>query len=194
MDHAVKILVVEADPKRAEDIMDALRAGGWGDVTVVADAARITETVAQINPDIVLIDIASPDRDALEQLSIASDARARPVAMFVDQTDEDLTHAAISAGLSAYVVDGLQKNRIKPVLQTAIARFNMMSKMQSELSAAKRALVDRKTIDRAKGLLMQARGIPEDAAYALLRKTAMDQGRKVIDVAQALVTSADLLR
>ncbi|UOA26987.1 ANTAR domain-containing protein [Pseudosulfitobacter sp. DSM 107133] len=194
MDHAVKILVVEADPKRAEDIMDALRSGGWGDVTVVADAARITETVAQINPDIVLIDIASPDRDALEQLSIASDARARPVAMFVDQTDEDLTHAAISAGLSAYVVDGLQKNRIKPVLQTAIARFNMMSKMQSELSAAKRALVDRKTIDRAKGLLMQARGIPEDAAYALLRKTAMDQGRKVIDVAQALVTSADLLR
>lgn len=194
MDHAVKILVVEADPERAGDIMDALRAGGWGDVTVVADAARITATVAQINPDIVLIDIASPDRDALEQLSIASDARARPVAMFVDQTDEDLTHAAISAGLSAYVVDGLQKNRIKPVLQTAIARFNMMSKMQSELSAAKRALVDRKTIDRAKGLLMQARGIPEDAAYALLRKTAMDQGRKVIDVAQALVTSADLLR
>jgi len=194
MDHAVKILVVEADPERAGDIMDALRAGGWGDVTVVADAARITATVAQINPDIVLIDIASPDRDALEQLSIASDARARPVAMFVDQTDEDLTHAAISAGLTAYVVDGLQKNRIKPVLQTAIARFNMMSKMQSELNAAKRALVDRKTIDRAKGLLMQARGIPEDAAYALLRKTAMDQGRKVIDVAQALVTSADLLR
>ena len=113
--------------------------------------------------------------------------------MFVDQSDEAMTQAAIAAGLSAYVVNGLQKDRIKPVLETAIARFRMLSKMQSELDAAKQALSDRKTIDRAKGLLMRARGISEDEAYTLLRKTAMGQGRKVIDVATALVTAAELL-
>jgi response regulator NasT len=113
--------------------------------------------------------------------------------MFVDRSDTGLTQAAIGAGLSAYVVDGLQKNRIKPVLETAIARFKMMVQMRSELDAAKQALSDRKTIDKAKGLLMNARKIPEEEAYNLLRKTAMDQGRKVIDVAQALVTATDLL-
>jgi response regulator NasT len=114
--------------------------------------------------------------------------------MFVDQSDEAMTQAALSAGLSAYVVNGLQKDRVKSVLETAVARFRINQDMQSELDAAKRALADRKTIDRAKGILMRARKIPEDEAYALMRKTAMDQGRKVIDVATALVTAADLLQ
>lgn len=114
--------------------------------------------------------------------------------MFVDRSDNDTTRAAIEAGLSAYVVDGLSASRIKPVLDAAIARFNMVSQIRSELEAVKSALAERKTIDRAKGLLMQARGISEDEAYALLRRTAMDQGRKVADVAQALVTAADLLK
>ena len=113
--------------------------------------------------------------------------------MFVDQSDAEMTKAAIAAGLSAYVVGGLQKDRIKPVLETAIARFQMISQMRSERDAAKQALQDRKTIDKAKGLLMRARNLTEDEAYNLLRKTAMDQGRKVIDVALALVTAADLL-
>ncbi|TCS66331.1 ANTAR domain-containing response regulator [Primorskyibacter sedentarius] len=194
METTLKILVVEAERERARDITEALVDGGWANVTVMESSVGLARAIVDADPDIVLIDISHPDRDTLEQLSIASDARSRPVAMFVDRTDADLSQAAIGAGLSAYVVDGLQKNRIKPVLQTAIARFNMMVKMQSELDAAKRALVDRKTIDRAKGLLMQARGVTEEEAYSLLRKAAMDQGRKVIDVAQALVTSADLLR
>ena len=130
----------------------------------------------------------------MEHLTLVSQARSRPVAMFVDHTDEVMTQAAISAGVSAYVVNGLQKDRIKPVLETAIARFGMIAKMQTELDAAKQALTDRKTIDRAKGLLIRARGLSEDEAYSLLRKTAMDQGRKVIDVAQALVTASELLQ
>jgi len=149
----------------------------------------------QQDPDIILIDLANPDRDTLEHLTLVSQARSRPVAMFVDHTDEVMTQAAISAGVSAYVVNGLQKDRIKPVLETAIARFGMIAKMQTELDdAAKQALTDRKTIDRAKGLLIRARGLSEDEAYSLLRKTAMDQGRKVIDVAQALVTASELLQ
>lgn len=194
MDAALKILVVEPDQTRARDIIDALKDGGWANVLVVGDISALGRSLTQIDPDIVLIDIAHPDRDTLEHVSHVSDARSRPVAMFVDRSDTDLTQAAIGAGLSAYVVDGLQKNRIKPVLETAIARFKMMVQMRSELDAAKQALTDRKTIDRAKGLLMNARKINEDEAYNLLRKTAMDQGRKVIDVATALVTAADLLQ
>ncbi len=186
--------MVEHDQSKAREIIDALVDGGWTDVTVIASAEALERTLGQQDPDIILIDLANPDRDTLEHLGLVSNARGRPVAMFVDRTDEGMTQAAISAGLSAYVVDGLQKNRIKPVLETAIARFKMVAKMQSELDAAKQALSDRKTIDRAKGLLMRARKISEDEAYTLLRKTAMDQGRKVIDVATALVTAADLLQ
>jgi response regulator NasT len=104
-----------------------------------------------------------------------------------------LAREAIEAGVSAYVVDGLAPERIKPVIDTAIARFSIVRQMRNELAETRRALEERKVIDRAKGLLMKAKGIDEDAAYALLRKTAMDQGRKVADVAEALVTAAGLL-
>lgn len=188
-----RILVVEPDPKRARDIVDALNAAGWTDVKALAQISALDRTVKEFAPDIVLIDLANPDRDTLEHITYATETTKRAVALFVDQTDDNLTKAALNAGVSAYVVDGLTMNRIKPVLETAIARFKIMRQMQSELDAAKQALEDRKTIDRAKGILMRQRGVSEDEAYNLLRKTAMDQSRKVIDVAQALVTAADLL-
>lgn len=194
MPNDLKIIVVEPNPDRARDIIDALKDDGWNDVKMIGAASLLDRVIKAENPDIILIDLANPDRDTLEHLSLVSDAKARPVVMFVDHSDETMTQAAIGAGLSAYVVNGLHKDRIKPVLETAIARFRMLSKMQNELDAAKQALLDRKTIDRAKGLLMQARGVSEEEAYGLLRKTAMDQGRKVVEVASALVTAADLLR
>jgi|TARA_B110000908_G_scaffold127442_1_gene149556 response regulator NasT len=193
MTQCLNILVVEPNADKALEISDALQENGWSDVTVIGLNADIAEAVASHNPDLILIDLTNPDRDTLEHLSMTSQAQSRPVAMFVDHTDDTMTKAAISAGVSAYVVNGLHADRIKPVLETAIARFHMIQKMQTELVAAKRALSDRKMIDRAKGLVMRARGISENEAYNLLRTTAMSQGRKVADVAQALVTSADLL-
>ena len=190
----LSIVVVESDRDRAVDIIDALRDGGWANVKVISANAALARTLTEIEPDLVLIDLANPSRDLLENLSTMSGARTRPGAMFVDQSDDEMTKAAVSAGLSAYVVDGMKRERIKPVLETAIARFQVMSQLQSELEAAKRALSERKILDRAKGLLMQARGISEDEAYSLMRKTAMDQGRRLIDVAEALVTAAELLR
>lgn len=190
----LKILVVEPDQTKAPEIVDALQDVGWSDVTIIASESALAGALRQQDPDIILIDLANPDRKTLENLSLLSNARTRPVAMFVDNSDQAMTQAAISAGLSAYVVNGLKKDRIKSVLETAIARFEMIAKMQTELDAAKQALSDRKTIDRAKGILMNARRISEDEAYGLLRKTAMDQGRRVIDVATALVTSADLMK
>lgn len=193
MNANLRILVVEPEPDRARDIVDALTAAGWSDVKAVAQISALERTVQAFAPDIVLIDLANPDRDTLEHISQATQTTERAVALFVDQTDAGLTKAALDAGVSAYVVDGLQMERIESVLETAIARFGMMRQMRSELDAAKQALEDRKAIDRAKGILMRQRQITEDEAYTLLRKTAMSQGRKVIDVANALVMAADLL-
>lgn len=189
-----EILLVEPDLLKARAIIDALKAGGWAKTTSIPTPAELPLALKQRAPDVILIDLAQPDLETLKHLSIATNANARPVALFVAHTDEAMTQAAISAGFSAYVVDGLHKDRIKAVLETAIVRFQMIDKMHSELASARRALSDRKTIDRAKGVLMKARQMSEEDAYALLRKTAMNQGRKVIDVASALVTTADLLQ
>lgn len=193
MNQNLRILVVEPDPERVREIIDALQGAGWSDVKALAQMSTLDRTVKDFAPDIVLIDLANPDRDTLEHISYATETSKRAVALFVDQTDDALTQAALNAGVSAYVVDGLKMERIKSVLETAIARFKIMRQMQSELNAAKQALQDRKTIDRAKGILMRQRGLSEDDAYTLLRKTAMSQNRKVIDVAHALVTAAELL-
>jgi response regulator NasT len=194
MANPLSIVVVEKDRERALLIVDSLRAAGDFEVVVIAEQAGLARRISERNPDIVLVDVFSPSRDMLEELALASSPMERPVAMFVDQSDEGLAKAAIEAGVSAYVVDGLRAERIKPVLDAAIARFHMFSRMRSELAATKRALEERKTIDRAKGLLMKAKGLSEEKAYALLRKAAMDQGRKVAEVAEALVMTAGLLK
>ena len=190
---ALSIIVVEKDRDRALLIVDSLRAAGDHDIHVIADETGLARKIAERNPDVVLIDVTSPSRDMLEELTLASGPMDRPVALFVDQTDQGLTKAAIEAGVSAYVVDGLRADRLNPILDAAIARFHMFQRMRTELAATKRALEERKVIDRAKGILMKAKRLTEEEAYALLRKTAMDQGRKVADVAEALVTAAGLL-
>lgn len=189
----LSIIIVERNADRATRIVDGLRASGNHQITVIAEVTGLAQRIAERKPDIVLIDIADPSRDILEELALASGPLDRPVAMFVDHSDEQLTKAAIEAGLSAYVVDGLKTERIKPILDAAIARFHLFQRMRVELEATKTALEERKIIDRAKAILMKARGIDEEAAYALLRKTAMDQKRRMADIAQQLVMAAGLL-
>lgn len=188
-----RILVVEPDLDKVQSIIDALIEGGWQNLRALASVAGLQGVINEFDPDIVLIDMSNPDRDTLEHVIMVSDTQARAVALFVDRTDEALTQAALTAGVSAYVVNGLDMHRIKPVLDTAIARFQVMRQMRSELDAAKQALIDRKTIDRAKGIIMRQRNMSENEAYTLLRQTAMGQGRKIADIAHALVTTADLL-
>ncbi len=189
----LSIIVVERDRDRALRIVDGLIASGDHQVTVIAEETGLARRIAEQKPDIVLIDVANPSRDVLEELALASGPLERPVAMFVDRSDAQLTRAAIEAGVSAYVVGGLQPERIKAILDTAIARFHLFHKMRAELAATRAALEDRKIIDRAKAILMKARGIDEAEAYALLRKTAMDQKRRLADIAQQLVMAAGLL-
>ena len=188
------IVVVERDQMRAMMIVDALREAGEDRIHVLGDETGLARRVADLQPDLVLIDLASPSRDSLEELALATGPTERPVAMFVDRSDSGLTRAAIEAGVSAYVVDGLRPERIRPILDAAIARFHMFSRMRSELAATKAALEERKVIDRAKGLVMRAKGLTEEQAYGVLRKAAMDQGKRLVDVAQALVTAAEILK
>lgn len=193
MSMPLSIVVVEEDDERAVEIVDALKGASDCDVCVIGSPSGLSHKIAQQSPDIVLIDVDNPTRDMMEELTLASGPLERPVAMFVSSAAGGLAQTAIEAGVSAYVVDGLSPERIKPVMDTAIARFTMVRQMRNELAETRRALEERKVIDRAKGLLMKAKGINEDAAYALLRKTAMDQGRRVADVSEALVTAAGLL-
>lgn len=193
MTETMSIVVVEADRDRALQIVDSLRVAGDFDIHVISEPTSLARQIKERQPDIVLIDLANPSRDTLEELALASGPMERPVAMFVDQSDDGLSGAAIEAGVSAYVVDGMQPARVKPVLDAAIARFRVFQRMRTELAETKRALEERKVIDRAKGMIMKARGVEEDEAYAILRKAAMDQNKRMADVASALVTAAGLL-
>lgn len=189
----LSIIVVEPDRDRALELVDSLREAGYERIQVIAEASSLRRQILDFAPDLVLIDMMHPSRDMLEELAMASGPMDRPVAMFVDRSDDTLTQAAIEAGVSAYVVDGMRPDRVKPVMDAAIARFRMFQRMRTELAETKRALEERKVIDRAKGLIMKARGVDEDEAYSMLRKAAMDQGKRMADVASALVNSASLL-
>ncbi|GAB4536357.1 MAG: ANTAR domain-containing response regulator [Ruegeria sp.] len=193
MSGKLTVVIVEQNRDRAIAIVDALTESGDVDVHVIGSVSDLAKQIARHNPDIVLIDIENPSRDMLEELTMASGPLERPVAMFVSGAAGGLARSAVEAGVSAYVVDGLQAERIKPVIDIAIARFQILRQMRAELAETRRALEERKVIDRAKGLLMKAKGLQEDEAYALLRRTAMNQNRRVADVAEALVTASELL-
>jgi response regulator NasT len=143
---------------------------------------------------VILIDLESPSRDILEQMFQVSRSVKRPIAMFVDQSDAASIQASVDAGVSAYIVDGLKKERVKPILDLCISRFYAFSRLQDELDRAKSALEERKVIDRAKGVLMTAKSLSEDDAYALLRRTAMNENKKIVEIARSVLTAAELLK
>ena len=189
----LSILVVDENRLRARVIEDALHEAGYVRVVVVHEITGLVRRIEEIAPDVIVIDIENPNRDAFESLFQVSRSVQRPIAMFVDHSDRGMIEAAVEAGVSAYIVDGLKKERVKPILDMAIIRFKAFAKLRSERDDAKRALGDRKLIDRAKGILMQQRGIDEPAAYDLMRRAAMEENRRMAEIAQSIVTAAGLL-
>ena len=172
---------------------DGLREAGVRDIVrIAADRPFVAELERQ-SPDVVIFDLGSPSRDILEEVLAVSRALARPIAMFVDTSDDEMIGAAIEAGVSAYVVDGLKKERVKPIVDLAVRRFNAFAAVQKELEQVKAALAERRIIDRAKLYLISTRKLTEANAYALLRGTAMRQGKRIAEISQALVTAAELL-
>lgn len=189
----MRIVIVDDSGLRATVLEDGLREAGYDDIHLVPPRGAFVARIERMAPDVVLIDLGNPSRDTLEEMLSVSRALAKPIAMFVDQSDDTMIGAAIDAGVSAYVVDGLRKERVKPIIDLAVRRFNAFARMQAELQEARTELADRKVIDRAKAILMATRGLSEPDAYALLRKGAMNGNRKIVDVAQALITASDLL-
>jgi two-component system, response regulator / RNA-binding antiterminator len=190
----LRIAVVDKNPLRAAILEEGLHSAGHRSVVRIDDTADLLDRIRAVDPDVILIDLESPSRDVLEQMFAVSRSVARPVAMFVDQSDAAMIDAAIDAGVSAYIVDGLRKERVKPILDMTISRFEAFSKLKKELEAAKAQLEDRKAIERAKSLVMQAKAIPEKQAYALMRQVAMNENKKLADVARSIITAAELLR
>ena len=189
----LSILIIDENRIRASIIEEGLREAGHTRVTVLHDVNEVARTIEASQPDVVVIDLENPQRDRLEHFFSLSRASKRPIAMFVDRSDGAMIEAAVEAGVSAYVVDGMRKERVKPILDMAISRFNAFSRLTRELELARSELEDRKIIDQAKTILTRTRGLSEQDAYALLRKTAMNQNRKIVDIAQSLITAAALL-
>ncbi len=191
---ALRIALVDDNPVRAAILEEGLREAGHSDITRLTTSPTLLRELSGLDPDMVIIDLANPSRDSLEQMFQISRSVPRPVAMFVDHSDTSMIEAAVEAGVSAYIVDGLKKERIKAILDMSISRFNAFSRLKTELAQARTELDERKTVERAKAILMQRRGIQEPEAYALLRRTAMNENRRIIDVAQSILTAAELLK
>lgn len=187
------ILVIDENAIRASIIEEGLNEAGHLNVRVIHEMQGVARLIETMDPDVIIIDIENPNRDMMEHMFQLTRMISRPIAMFVDRSDTAAIEAAVDAGVSAYVVDGLKKERIKPILDMAVSRFNAFSRLQRELVEARNALEERKVIERAKGILMKMRGLSEEQAFALLRQTAMNEKKKLADIAQSVVTAAGLL-
>jgi two-component system, response regulator / RNA-binding antiterminator len=195
----LQILIIDENAIRAAILEQGLlEAGASGQIDGfvvhhIRDMTNLLPRIATIDPDVILIDLENPSRDTLEQMFQMSRLAKRPIAMFVDRSDRATAHAAIDAGVSAYIVDGLRKERVKSILDVTIGRFHAFNRLQTELNEAKSALEDRKIIDQAKAILMKREKLSEEEAYVLLRRTAMNQNRKIADLARAVVMASSLL-
>jgi two-component system, response regulator / RNA-binding antiterminator len=189
-----KIAIVDENPIRAAILEEGLREAGFTFVERVGEMNNLLARIYQIDPDVILIDLENPSRDVLEQMFQVSRAVRRPIAMFVDQSDAASIQASVDAGVSAYIVDGFRKDRIKSIIDLCISRFNALAKLQDELERAKSALEERKVIDRAKGILMKHKNLSEDEAYVLMRSTAMREKKKIAEIAQSVITASELLK
>lgn len=189
----MRVLVVDESPEQAELLRDGLRQAGYEVAASLSPPLALLKAIEEQSPDVIVIDTESPSRDVLEHLVMMTQHTPRPVVMFASDAAPETIREATRAGVSAYVVDGLDKNRIKAIVDAAVARFEELQDLRSQLAEANLELSERKLIERAKGLLMKRRGLDEQSAYAMLRKTAMDRKLKLVEVAQRLIDAADLL-
>jgi response regulator NasT len=189
----LRIMLVDRLPERTNTVEQALSAAGHQVVARVMAGGDLAADVAAVSPDVIIVDIDSPDRDTLEHMRTISRERPRPVVMFTNDDNASTIRSAVRAGVSAYVVDGLRASRVLPVLEVAIARFEEFQAMREELEQTKSTLAERKLVEKAKGILMRQTRMDEEAAYKAMRKMAMDRNIKIVDLARTLIAAAELL-
>lgn len=188
-----KVMLVDGNAERSDSLRDKLGTADNTQVICVDSSKDLMGQVRQHAPDVIIIEMASPDRDTLESLRTVNRETPKPVVFFAEHSDYDTTQAAINAGVSAYIVDGLSTSRLNSVMEVAIANFKAFQRLKTELEDTKMRLQDRKDVDKAKGILMQHRNLNEEEAYQLLRKMAMDRNMKIGDAARNFVAAMSLL-
>jgi response regulator NasT len=189
----LRVMLVDDSHEEDSPLQEGLVAAGYDVVVVSAQGLSLVERVTEYAPDVIIIDTESPSRDVLEHVSVVSAHHPRPIVLFTDDGENASIQAALTAGVSAYVVAGIQADRLQPILDVAVARFEHDQALRGQLRDAQARLVERKLIERAKGILMEQKGVTEERAYRLLRKLAMDRNAKLVDVAQQVVDVAKLL-
>jgi two-component system, response regulator / RNA-binding antiterminator len=190
----LRILLIDEEPSRAAALGEALHCADYDVIGTVDPKDDVLARMRDLAPDLIIVDMESPSRDTLEDMRKITEERPRPIVMFVDQSDDKAIAEAMRVGVSAYVIAGLDPKRVKPILDVAVARFAEYQKLRAELEQTRTDLADRKVIERAKGLLMKTRNLSEDDAYKLLRKLAMDQNQRLVEIARSLLTMAQLLK
>lgn len=193
-DFSLTILLIEENPVRAAILEDGMRQAGYVHITRISNMVNLPNKISAADPDVIVIGLENASRDTLEQMFQVSRTVRRPIAMFVDNDDTAMIQAAVDAGVSAYVVNCLSKDRVRPIIDITISRFHVFRRLQEELAQAREALEARKVIERAKGVLMQQQNLSEEEAYKLMRRTAMSQKRKLFDIAQSVVTAAQIFK
>ncbi|AVM74502.1 ANTAR domain-containing response regulator [Magnetospirillum gryphiswaldense] len=190
---SLRVIVVDDEADRAQSVRQALEGAGFVVVATFGTGADLPRKLAELAADVVIVDIDSPDRDTLEDMRRVTMEQRRPVVMFAQDGKPETIKAAIEAGVAAYVVDGLKPDRVRPVVDVAIARFAQFQELRGELDKARTTLAERKLIEKAKGILMKRRKVDENEAYGLMRRMAMDQKSRLIDVANKIIEAAELL-
>ncbi|EIJ42281.1 response regulator with putative antiterminator output domain [Beggiatoa alba B18LD] len=189
----LRVVLIDEDRGRIALLKQALDDAGYEVVATLETGVELLAQLEKTPADMIIIDLESPDRDTLEYVSSLNREQPKPVVMFAEDGNSDMIHAAIKAGVSAYVVDGLSEKRVKSVLEVAIARFREYQAMRKELEDTKSKLAERKSIEKAKGILMQHKGLDEDSAYRALRKMAMDRNIRLAEVAEDIIAVSKLL-
>jgi response regulator NasT len=188
----LRIMLVDESREGASPLREALLDAGYDVVETTSTAAALLDRVAALAPDVIIIGTDSPTRDTLEQLSFVSRERPRPIVLFTDDRGSATIQASLKAGVSAYIVAGMQADRLQPILEVAVARFEQEQALREELKDAQDRLAERKLVERAKGLLMRDKGVSEEHAFRLMRKLAMDRNRRLADVAQQIIDVSEL--
>lgn len=189
----LRVLLIDEHADRARVLAQTLERAGCVVVAQLVGAVDLHAALQASRPDMVIVDMDSPDRDTLEDMRRINAENPRPIVMFVEEEDAASIRSAVQAGVAAYVVKGANPERIRPVLDVACARFEEYQALRGELDRMRTTLADRKSVDRAKGILMTKRGMTEDEAYRTLQKMAMDQGKRLGEVARHVISAADLI-
>lgn len=194
MSKKLNVTIIDDDSSRAIILEKALEDSGYVVIAVLRSSDNLLKHIEQQQPDVIIVDLESPNRDSLESMRIVTQHNPKPIVMFTNDADDKMISEAINAGVSAYVVDGFNESRIQPIMNVAIARFREFQALRSELEQTKSSLEERKVVEKAKGIVMAQRQCNEDEAYQLIRKLSMDNNKRIIEIAEQIVAITDALK